>query len=337
MFPLTPPGEPSALEAGVEKLAGFDNWHSWHMKARMTLQKMGLRHLLTHDGPQDWDDPEAGSQYAMERDAGVSLLVDRIGENMLAKAYERGWKPEDSTVQSTLYTLESIVTDEERQRRDDDEKAAATRKRIAGLARIDLAKGAQTVREYILEAKHCHDSLLALYAEGARTTEELLEQLFVSSVLEGIKTAEPTWYKEWMEQMSTGNFGKMTTRAAVTDWLLAKEKENLEEKAIGPRPEVAPKTEVKAKSSFVSKIPPKNKAKRTRSKAFKATKHCSYCAEHHPKMTAHHDDSGCWFLNPDRAPTRWQSIFTTEIDEIQQGYRHGNKRRRTDSPSYLNV
>ncbi|KAJ3482981.1 hypothetical protein NLG97_g7423 [Lecanicillium saksenae] len=324
---LTPPGEPSSLQHGVEKLAGFDNWHSWHMKARMALQKMGLRHLLTHDGPQDWDDPEAGSQYAMEREAGVSLLVDRIGENMLARTYERGWKPESSTVQSTLYILELIINDEERQRRDDDQKGATTRKQITALARIDLEKGAKTVREYILEAKHCHDGLLALYVEGTRTTEELLEQLFVSSVVEGIKMAKPKWYMEWMEQMSTGTLGKLTTRAAVTDWLLAKDKEDLVEKDVKPPPPTAPEMEVKVKGGFDFRPPPKKNSKKN-----KVKKHCSYCADHHPKMTTHHDDDGCWFLNPDKAPTRWQSIFEAEVAEAKKGYHQGNKRKRSNSP-----
>lgn len=316
MTPPTPPQEPPS---GVGKLSNFDNWHTWHMKTRMGLQKLGLRHLLTDDGREDAEDPEKAIQYASDRAAGVRFLVDGISEAMLASAYSRGWKPEDATVKSTLHTLEAIVRDEQRRRREEEEKTTAARKSLTGLARIDLAAGAQTVKEYILTGKHCHDGLLAQYGDGASTVEEVLEQLFVVSLLEGLRPSQPEWYREWMGKLKEGTLGRASTRAGVTEWLLAKDM-------------AAPQT---LQTDDTTLATPRGwpSGKRARlGRGDMRRQRCHYCAERHPQSTPH-EETDCWFLNPHRASRKWQTIYKDEVAALRDSMRYDSKRKRSVSTS----
>ncbi len=328
MPPLTPPQEPPPSRgvdklADFDKLTGFDNWHIWHMKTRMALQTLGLRHLLASDGPEDADDLEAADQYAADRAAGVRLLVDGLSEGMLARAYDRGWRPEDATVQGTLYTLEALVGEEERRRRDEDDKATAARAYLVGLARMDLAAGAQTVKEYILAAKRCHDGLLARYGDGVGTVEEVLEQLFVAALLEGLRATEPAWYDEWTEKREQRTLEHESTRAGVTAWLLAKDT-------------AATAAAVVARAKPGRRPPPGKRARLGHDYRHREQQRCRYCADHHAQSTPH-DEGDCWFLHPHKAPSRWQNIYKDEVAAVRDGQRYegggGGKRKRSMSAS----
>lgn len=303
------PREPIPDEC-LSKLTGFANWHTWHIKARITLQRMGLRYLLNDDGPEDWDVPDAVRRHETDQAAGVRLLVDGLSEDMLARAYARGWKPERTTVTGTLQTLEAIVDEAERRRREDAEATAAARSHLVGLVRADLATGAQTTKEYILAAKHCHDGLLARYGgdgDDAGPVEELLEQLFVTALVEGLATSKPAWYAEWMEKLEQGTLARAGTRAGVTEWLLAKERDDTQS-AQGSR--AASRDEL----------------------VHRAQEACSYCAKHHRKAYLH-KERNCWFLKPHTAPRRWQDRNHDEMEAIKEGRRGTAKRKRSMSMS----
>lgn len=285
----------------------------------MGLQKLGFQHLLTDDGRDDAENPEEASQYASDQAAGVRFLVDGISEAMLASAYGRGWRPEDATVQSTLNTLEAIVGDEQRRRREEEKKTTAARKSLAGLARIDLAAGAQTVKEYILTAKHCHNGLLAQYGDGASTVEEVLEQLFVVSLLEGLPTSQLEWYREWMEKLKEGTLGQASTRAGVTEWLLAKDM-------------AAPQTLLNDDATLAT---PRSRlsGKRVRlGRSDMRRQRCHYCVDRHPQSTPH-EEADCWFLNPHRASRKWRSIYKDEVATLRDSMRYDGKRKRSVSTS----
>ncbi|ATY66106.1 hypothetical protein A9K55_001816 [Cordyceps militaris] len=338
MLPPTPPQE-QCPDRGLGKLTGIDNWHTWHMKARMALQGKGLRYLLSDDGPEDLDDFDAANQYDTDRAAAISMLVDAMSEAMLASAYHRGWKPEDATVQSTLNTLEIIVGDEQRRCREEDERVSASHRRLVGLARMDLDSGAQTVREYILAAKHCHEGLLTHYGGGndgaGSAVAELLEQLFVSSLVEGLRTAKPKWYAEWKEKMTEGTLGSAGTRAGVTEWLLAKDTADQEERdaaAAAAAVAAQPRRELMNRGD---KSPAKAATKKTKF-THKGPQRCGYCADRHPQ-TWPHDDDGCWYLNPHRAPRHWQERFRDEIASVKEGQRRDFKRKRSMSPPFRRI
>ncbi|OAA70969.1 hypothetical protein LEL_09560 [Akanthomyces lecanii RCEF 1005] len=320
MPPLTPPQEPCPASRDVGKLSGFDNWHTWHIKARMALQNLGLRHLLTDNGVKDADDPEALSQYDSDRTAGVRFLVDGISEDILASAYGQGWKPEDATVQSTLNTIETIVRDAQRQRHDEEEKTAVARKCLAGLTRMDLAAGAQTIKEYILTAKHCHDGLLAQYGDGASTVEDVLEQLFVVSLLEGLRTSQPEWYCEWMEKLKEGTLGHASTRDGVTEWLLAKDTATPQTGQINDATIAAPRARPSRKRARLGR-------------GDRRRQRCRYCTNHHPQSTPH-EETDCWFLNPHRASRKWQGIYKDEVAALRDSLRYDGKRKRSVSTSH---
>ncbi|KAK8148838.1 hypothetical protein G3M48_009048 [Beauveria asiatica] len=316
----------------LSKLTGFDNWHTWHIKARMALQRMGLRYLLKDDGPEDGDAPDAVRRHESDQATGVRLLVDGLSEDMLARAYTRGWKPESATVPGTLQTLEAIVNEAERRRREDAETTAAARRNLVGLVRADLASGAHTVKEYILAAKHCHDGLLARYGGGdddAGPVEELLEQLFVTALVEGIATSKPAWYAEWTEKLEQGTLARGGTRAGVTEWLLAKDRD---ESKLAAQP--SPRGRVVA----VIRAAQGSQAASGAELAHKAQEPCSYCAEHHRKAFPH-KERDCWFLKPHTAPRRWQNRNHEEVEArkenhdeveaIKEGRRGQGKRKRS--------
>ncbi|PMB71623.1 hypothetical protein BM221_001716 [Beauveria bassiana] len=306
----------------LSKLTVFDNWHTWHIKARMALQKMGLRYLLNDDGPEDLDVPDAVRRHETDQAAGVRLLVDGLSEDMLARAYASGWKPERATVSSTLQTLEAIVDEAQRRRREDVEMNAAGRRNLVNLMRADLAFGAQTVKEYILTAKHCHDGLLARYG-GGDDSEELLEQLFVTALVEGLATSKPAWYAEWTEKLEQGTLDHEETRAGVTEWLLAKDRDD-SKLAARPPP--------KGPAAAVTQAAQGSRAPIRAELADRAQEACSYCAAHHPK--AHpHKERDCWFLKPHTAPPRWRDRNYDEMEAIKQGRRGQGKRKRTMSMS----
>ncbi|KAM3511440.1 hypothetical protein MY11210_004932 [Beauveria gryllotalpidicola] len=312
----------------LSKLTGFDNWHTWHMKSRMALQKMGLRYLLNDDDPKDWDVPDAARQHESDQAAGVRLLVDGLSEDMLARAYAGGWKPERATVPGTLHTLEAIIDEEERRRREDAETTAAARTHLVGLVRADLAAGAQTVKEYILAAKHCHDGLLARYGgdgDSAGPVEELLEQLFVTALVEGLATSKPAWYAEWMEKLEQGTLARLGTRAGVTEWLLAKERDDSKLIAQPPPRRVA----------IVAQAARGDRAANRAEPAHRAQNACSYCAEHHRRALPH-DESNCWFLKPHMAPRTWQDRYKHEVEAIK-GRRGKDKRNRCQRNANLRL
>lgn len=280
MVPLTPPAQPS-VASDIEMLTGIDNWHSWRMHARTALKNIGLDHLLTHDPLTGSLDADARSRYAVEREAAVGLVAERISPGILAAARARGWDPATASVQSTNDVLEAVMFAEEQRRRDEDASLAAARRQMAGLTRAAFAQDRQTIREYVLEAKHRHDDLLTYYTDGGgggagspATVEDVLEQLFVTALLEGIKKARPAWYREWMGALEEGGLGRTTmattpTRAGVTAWLLAKDKAAREAQARQPAqaPVVMPPTGPKImdpgrKRSMSSAFaPPRNKKK----------------------------------------------------------------------------
>ncbi|KAM3435896.1 hypothetical protein NHJ13734_005346 [Beauveria thailandica] len=313
----------------LSKLTGFDVWHTWHIKARMALQRMGLRYLLNDNGPEDLDVPDAVRRHESDQAAGVCLLVDGLSEEMLARAYARGWKPERTTVPHTLQTLEAIVDEEQRRRREDAEMTAAARRNLVGLVRADLASGAQTVKEYILVAKHYHDGLLTRYGsdgdgDGAGPVEELLEQLFVTALVEGIATSKPAWYAEWMEKLEQGTLVRGGTRAGVTEWLLAKDRDERK---------LAPRLPPKGPAAAVTQAAQGSQAPRRAELVHRAQAACSYCAEHHRK--AHpHKERDCWFLKPHMAPRRWQDRNQDEVEAIKEGRRGQGKRKRSISPPH---
>ncbi|KAM3459426.1 hypothetical protein MY5147_002101 [Beauveria neobassiana] len=297
----------------LSKLTGFDNWHTWHIKARMALQRMGLRYLLKDDGPEDWDAPDAVSRHESDQATGVRLLVDGLSEDMLARAYASGWKPERATVSSTLQTLEAIVDEAERHRREDAETTAAARRHLVGLARADLASGAQTVKEYILAAKHCHDGLLERYGgdgDGAGPVEEILEQLFVTALVEGIATSKPAWYAEWIEKLEQGTLARAGTRAGVTEWLLAKDRDDSKLAAQPP-----PRSRV----AVVTPAAQGSQAASSSEMVHKAQEACSYCAEHHRKAFPH-KERDCWFLKPHTAPRRWRDRHHAEVEARKEDH-----------------
>ncbi|KAM3499307.1 hypothetical protein MY10362_007426 [Beauveria mimosiformis] len=273
---------------------------------------------------------DAVRRHESDQAAGVRLLVDGLSEEMLARAYSSGWKPERTTVPDTLQTLEAIVDEAERRRREDAEMTAAARRNLVGLVRADLASGAQTVKEYILVAKHCHDGLLARYGsdgdgdgDGAGPVEELLEQLFVTALVEGLATSKPAWYAEWMEKLEQGTLANGGTRAGVTEWLLAKDRD---ESKLAPRPPPRGPAAAVTQAAQGSWAPSRAELVHRTQEA------CSYCAEHHRKALLH-EERDCWFLNPHMAPRRWQDRNYDEVEAIKEGRRGQIKRKRSMSMS----
>ncbi|OAA62994.1 hypothetical protein ISF_04870 [Cordyceps fumosorosea ARSEF 2679] len=341
MHPPTPPGE-QCHDKGLGKLIGLSNWHVWHMKARMALQTRGLRYLLDDDGPPEM--PDDFDQYDADRASGVGLLVDAMSEDVLERAYRRGWKPEHATVTDTLNTLDAIFSEEQQAQRNKDERAKVLRRRLVDLSRMDLGADAQTVREYILAAKHNHDALLVHYGDSnpaeegcVSPAEELLEQLFVTSVIQGLRTARPSWYAEWMEKMAEGTLGSAGSRPGVTEWLMGKDKADQEERdaaaaaaaVVASRPlrrELALDSALPSKPA-AHRPPPPKRAKNTIQKSLQGR--CSYCAYHHP-LTEEHSDEGCWYRQPHKAPLWWQRKFRDEIE--RESWRRDGKRKRSPSP-----
>ncbi|TQV94972.1 hypothetical protein V2A60_009950 [Cordyceps javanica] len=332
MPPQAPPSE-SCLEETLEKLTGLDNWHLWHIRARRVLRAKGLRHLLSGDDLDNSGDSGNASYCAADRAAGVGLLADAISNSMLARARDRGWTPENATVLETLRVLEKIVDDEQCRRREVLEREAAARKQLVGLTRTNLARvGVQTVGAYIRAAKNRYDNLLTQYGDGSvgGGVEELLEQLFVSSLMEGLRAAKPAWYAEWKEDMERDSPWRASTQAGVTAWLLAKNRSDL----------AAATAAAIADASAVGRKPPSDDvgilatgSRRRGRRSSRATRRaplrqgCDLCAMHHPRSTPH-DNAECWFRNPHRAPRGWQTRYTDRVAAVKEDLRRQDRKRR---------
>lgn len=335
MLPSSALASEVAASTNITKLSSWNKWNEWHIKARMDLQRAGMRHLMSRDGLEDLqalDDPDAEARRMAEEDAGVTLLVERMSEEVLSRIMDHGWKPEEATVLSTMQTLSALMDRDKREHQDWIEEREAAHAHITGLARIDLAEGAKTVKEYILEAKRCHDGLLARYVDGSGSTEELLEQLFTICVVEGIKAAQPGWYADFQLETTTesGRAPVGTTRTSLTEWLLAKDRATAVSapsaaaplpsapRASRPAPKPKPLPAGTAKLASKPADPPRSRP----------SMRCNYCIEHHP-LAAYHDAKRCWFVNPHLAPSSWRKRNKADVVKVNPD----RSRERSRSPS----
>lgn len=280
-----------------------------------------MRHLLVQDGPQAWDDPDEIARHEREQGDAVGMLVGLVSEAMLRRLADYGWKAESSTLLRTLNTLEALVADEDRTRLAEGARRTTTHEYITGLARTDMADGVMTTKEYIMEAKRCHDGLLARFGKGKGTVEEVLEQLYVSSVLEGLKAARPIWYDELKHCMITGaNTIISPTRKEVTKWLVAKTKSHV---AAAAAERLQNPSETEDRKSLASN----GSADGMRIYGKGMKEKCSYCIAHHPR-SAFHDRENCWFRSPDKAPPAWKKRFLEGGDSSRER-REAKKERKS--------
>ncbi|TQV94971.1 hypothetical protein V2A60_009951 [Cordyceps javanica] len=179
----------------MDKLRGHGCWREWHKAILVQLDVLGLRHLLCANlRPLSIAEHH---QYLADQERAVQLLVTNISEPVLEKLWRYGWEITGATFQNTLGLLADLLAEPERH----PQQSYEAHRDIVDLGRIILAPGSNGLNQYIRDAQQCHLRLLARYGDGNGSVEELLEHLFTSSVMEGLKTAQPNNYSEWMREL----------------------------------------------------------------------------------------------------------------------------------------
>ncbi|OAA70968.1 hypothetical protein LEL_09559 [Akanthomyces lecanii RCEF 1005] len=178
-----------------KELRGHSSWNKWHKAVRVQLDMMGLQHLLQANlRPLSVVEHYT---YAADQQRAVQLLVTNMSEQVLQKLWNCGWEITGATLKSTLALLTDLMAEPEQH----PQQSYETHRDIVDLARIDLAPGTKGFDQFLADAQQCHLRLLARYGGGNGTVEELLEHLFTSSIMEGLRAAKPTDYTEWMRAL----------------------------------------------------------------------------------------------------------------------------------------
>ncbi|OAA62993.1 hypothetical protein ISF_04869 [Cordyceps fumosorosea ARSEF 2679] len=186
----------------IAKLRGHASWKDWHKAVLVYLDAMGLRYLLFPDLRALRGSEQL--QYVADQRRAVQLLVSNMSEQVLKRLWRCGWEARSATLNNTLALLADLLAEPERY----PQQSYETHRDIVDLARGDLVpkgfQGAAAADEFLKRAQQCHLRLLARYGGGNGSVEELLEHLFTSSVMEGLKAARPDQYGEWMRELDEG-------------------------------------------------------------------------------------------------------------------------------------
>lgn len=186
----------------LKELHGRSSWSKWHKAVLVQLDTMGLRHLLKANlRPLSVLEQYT---YAVDQQRAVQLLVANISEHVLQKLWSCGWETTGATLKNTLALLADLLAEPERH----PQQSYETHRDIVDLARIDLAPGTQGSDRFLADAQQCHLRLLARYGGGNGSVEELLEHLFTSSVMEGLRAAKPADYTDWMQALERETRGR---------------------------------------------------------------------------------------------------------------------------------
>lgn len=182
----------------IRELGGHASWARWHKDILIELDTLGLRHLLSaHLEPMSEAELHA---YVLDQQRAVRLLVRSLSTRVLQRLFARGWEAAGATLQATLALLADMLAEPERH----PQQGYAEHRNMADLGRITMGPNPNGMRQYLLDAQACYDGLLARYGHGQGSVEELLEHLFTSSVMEGLKGVRAREYGEWMQNLSRG-------------------------------------------------------------------------------------------------------------------------------------
>ncbi|PMB71622.1 hypothetical protein BM221_001715 [Beauveria bassiana] len=182
---------------------------------------MGLRHLLNADLR-----PMSGAehyQYAWEQNRAVQLLVENMSEQVLQRLWNSGWEISGATLKNTLALLADLLAEPERH----PQQSYEAHRDIVDMTRIDLAAASNGLDQYLKDAQQCHLRLLARYGGENGSVEELLEHLFTSSVMEGLKAAQPTNYTQWMLELDRATQSNSYRSSNIHSWIFQADKGTL--------------------------------------------------------------------------------------------------------------
>lgn len=185
----------------MKELRGHDSWYQWHKDMLVQLDVMGLRHLLRAGDLQPLS-AAAQHQFAADQQRAVQLLVAHTSTPVLQQLWDRGWEVRGATLNNTLALLADLLAEPARH----PPQSYETHRDIVDLARADLARGSSLrgLDQFLADAQQCHLRLLARYGGGGGSVEELLEHLFTSSVMEGLRAAQPAEHAAWMQALDRG-------------------------------------------------------------------------------------------------------------------------------------
>ncbi|ATY66110.1 hypothetical protein A9K55_001815 [Cordyceps militaris] len=182
----------------IRELRGHGSWTRWHKAVLVQLDIMGLRYLLSANlRPLNSTEKY---QYAADQRRAVQLLMSTTSEHVLQKLWNCGWDIPGATLQNTLALLGDLLAEPERH----PQQTYETHRDIVDLTRINLAPGSNGLDQFVRDAQQCHLRLLARYGNGNGSVEELLEHLFTSSVMEGLKASQAMEYTEWIKELDKG-------------------------------------------------------------------------------------------------------------------------------------
>lgn len=176
----------------IIELRGHTTWKKWHKEVLVELDRLGLQHLLAADlNPMSRTEQQ---QYVSDQERAVRVLMNSTSPPVLRRLWACGWTVAKATLQATLSLLEALLAEPESY----PQQTYGTHRDIVDLTHAYLAPGTSGMDQYLADAERCHFRLLARYGNGNSSVEELLEHLFTSSVLEGLKSARPRDYTDWM-------------------------------------------------------------------------------------------------------------------------------------------
>ncbi|KAJ6779718.1 hypothetical protein PWT90_10294 [Aphanocladium album] len=184
----------------MRELRGHRTWKKWHKAVLVQLDLMGLRHLLSADlrsmsGAEHYE-------YVTDQKRAVQLVVRNVSEPVLQRLWNCGWELPGATINNTLALLADLLAEPEQHA----QQTYETHRDLVDLARIELSPTSPTngFAQFATDAQQCHLRLLARYGGGNGSVEELLEHLFTSSVMEGMRASRPDEHAEWMQALDEG-------------------------------------------------------------------------------------------------------------------------------------
>lgn len=182
----------------VKELRGHGTWKRWRKEIYIELDRLGLRHLLSASLR-----PLSSTEqyyYAKDQQRAVKLILENVSETILQRLWNCGWEVSGASLQATLALLEALLAEPEQQ----PQQSHETHRDLVDLGRISLTGGPNGIDQFLSDAQQCHLRLLARYGNGNGSVEELLEHMFTSSVMEGLKSTKPREYTEWMGGLDRG-------------------------------------------------------------------------------------------------------------------------------------
>lgn len=199
----------SESHRNIRELRGHRSWAKWHKGVLVQLDLMGLRHLLSTDLLPRTDAEH--HLYASDQKRAVRLLIESMSEHALQRLWRCGWEMSGATLNNTLALLADLFAEPERY----PQQSYGTHRDLVDLTRARLAPTSTNGFEgFLSDMQQCHLRLLARYGNGAATVEELLEHLFTSSVMEGLRAARPEEYVGWMSTLDKGRREPFVTELA---------------------------------------------------------------------------------------------------------------------------